>query len=117
MSVRDAVVDSGESRFRAVTVTSVTTIAGLMPLMIERSAQAQSLIPMAVSIAFGLASATVLVLVVVPVLLLALDDIQRWVYRLVMRYGRTVQLAERPEFSPQSQGTQLSATRQISSPP
>jgi len=86
MSVRDAVLDAGESRFRAVTVTSITTIAGLFPLLIERSAQAQSLIPMAVSIAFGLAFATVLVLIVVPVLFLVLEDLRRRVYWLM--HGR-----------------------------
>ncbi len=79
MSVRDAVLGAGESRFRAVTVTSITTIAGLSPLLMERSAQAQSLIPMAVSIAFGLAFATVLVLLVVPVLFLIVDDLKRFV--------------------------------------
>jgi multidrug efflux pump subunit AcrB len=79
LSVRDAVLDAGESRFRAVTVTSITTIAGLFPLLIERSAQAQSLIPMAVSIAFGLAFATVLVLLVVPALFLIVDDSRRFV--------------------------------------
>ena len=62
-----------------MTVTSITTIAGLFPLLIERSAQAQSLIPMAVSIAFGLAFATVLVLLVVPALLLIVDDSRRFV--------------------------------------
>ncbi len=79
MSVRDAVADAGESRFRAVAVTSITTIAGLFPLLIERSAQAQSLIPMAVSIAFGLAFATILVLLVVPALFLIVDDSRRLV--------------------------------------
>jgi multidrug efflux pump subunit AcrB len=78
-NVRDAVLDAGESRFRAVTVTSITTIAGLFPLLIERSAQAQSLIPMAVSITFGLAFATLLVLLVVPVLFLIVGDSQRFV--------------------------------------
>jgi multidrug efflux pump subunit AcrB len=78
MSIRDAVLDAGESRFRAVTVTSITTIVGLFPLLIERSAQAQSLIPMAVSIAFGLAFATVLVLLVVPALYLGLEDVRRF---------------------------------------
>ena len=82
LSVRDAVLDAGESRFRAVTVTSITTIAGLFPLLIERSAQAQSLIPMAVSITFGLAFATLLVLLVVPALLLIVHDSKGFVRRL-----------------------------------
>ncbi|UCE58417.1 MAG: efflux RND transporter permease subunit [Phycisphaerales bacterium] len=82
MNVRDAVLDAGQSRFRAVAVTSITTIAGLFPLLIERSAQAQSLIPMAVSIAFGLVFATVLVLLVVPVLFLIVDDSKRFMFWL-----------------------------------
>ncbi|UCF34828.1 MAG: efflux RND transporter permease subunit, partial [Phycisphaerales bacterium] len=90
MNIRDAVLDAGESRFRAVTVTSITTIAGLFPLLIERSAQAQSLIPMAVSIACGLAFATVLVLLVVPSLFLIVDDVRRfmgWLWQGSDRLG------------------------------
>ncbi len=55
-------------------LTSLTTIAGLMPLLVERSFQAQFLIPMAISIAFGLAASTVLVLSVVPCLYVILAD-------------------------------------------
>ncbi|OEU49393.1 MAG: multidrug transporter, partial [Desulfobacterales bacterium S3730MH5] len=64
-SLEQAVEASGRARFRPVILTSVTTIAGLMPLMLERSFQAQFLIPMAVSITFGLLAATVLTLVLV----------------------------------------------------
>jgi len=66
----EALVDAGRRRFRAVLLTSVTTIAALMPLLFERSFQAQVLIPMAVSLCFGLAVTTVLVLVLVPVMYL-----------------------------------------------
>ena len=55
-------------------LTSVTTIAGLMPLLSERSLQAQVLIPLACSIVFGLLMSTVLVLIVVPCLYTILDD-------------------------------------------
>ncbi|MGB0717023.1 MAG: efflux RND transporter permease subunit, partial [Phycisphaerae bacterium] len=75
--VNRAVVEAGKSRFRAVIVTSLTTIAGLLPLLAERSAQAQSLIPIAISIAFGLAFATVLVLLVVPCLYKVVNDGKR----------------------------------------
>ncbi|SEQ51215.1 Multidrug efflux pump subunit AcrB [Ectothiorhodospira magna] len=64
-----AIVEASCQRLRAVVLTSFTTIAGLVPLLFERSVQAQFLIPMAVSIVFGLAVATVLVLVVIPALL------------------------------------------------
>jgi multidrug efflux pump subunit AcrB len=73
--LEDAVEASGKARFRPVILTSVTTIAGLMPLMLERSFQAQFLIPMAVSITFGLLVATVLTLVLVPTLYMIVCDL------------------------------------------
>jgi multidrug efflux pump subunit AcrB len=70
-----AVIESGKARFRPVLLTSVTTIAGLFPLLLERSFQAQFLIPMAVSICFGLLVATVLTLLYVPALYLIVADV------------------------------------------
>jgi len=70
MAVRAAVIEAACRRLRAVLLTSLTTIAGLSPLLFETSLQAQFLIPMATTIAFGLAFATLLVLIVVPSLLL-----------------------------------------------
>ncbi|NVK20096.1 MAG: efflux RND transporter permease subunit [Methylocystaceae bacterium] len=64
-------------RLRAVILTSATTIGGLTPLMFETSLQAQFLIPMAITIVFGLMVATMLVLVVVPALLAVLEDIKK----------------------------------------
>ncbi len=64
-----ALIESACRRLRAVLLTSLTTIAGLLPLLFESSYQAQFLIPMAVSLAFGLAFSTVLVLLVIPALL------------------------------------------------
>lgn len=69
MIVQDALIEASVKRLRAVLLTSLTTIAGLTPLLFETSLQAQFLIPMAVSIAFGLAFATVLVLIIIPVFL------------------------------------------------
>ena len=69
MPVQEALVESSCQRLRAVLLTSLTTIFGLMPLLFETSLQAQFLIPMATSIAFGLMFATVLVLLVIPTLL------------------------------------------------
>ncbi|HDY84462.1 MAG TPA: efflux RND transporter permease subunit, partial [Methylophaga sp.] len=65
----EAIVNAATQRLRAVLLTSLTTIAGLTPLLFETSVQAQFLIPMAVSISFGLMFATVLVLLVIPALL------------------------------------------------
>lgn len=65
----DAVYAAGLSRFRPILLTSLTTIAGLGPLIAEKSMQAQFLIPMAISLAYGLAMATAITLILLPVLL------------------------------------------------
>ena len=65
--VEKALREAGCLRFRPVFLTSVTTIGGLMPLLLERSFQAQLLIPMVASIVFGLAATTLIVLILVPV--------------------------------------------------
>ena len=65
----EAILQAGKSRFRAIFLTSLTTIAGLAPLLFEKSRQAQFLKPMAISISFGIAIATVLTLLMLPVLL------------------------------------------------
>ena len=71
----DAVVESGTQRFRAIVLTSLTTAAGLMPIMTETSTQAQFVIPMAISIAFGIVFATVITLFLIPCLYVILDDL------------------------------------------
>lgn len=71
-----AIVIATTMRLRAVILTSLTTIAGLLPLLFERSLQAQFLIPMAASISFGLAYATLLILFVIPALMSVLCDVQ-----------------------------------------
>jgi len=70
-----AAVGSSCDRLRAVLLTSLTTIGGLLPLMFETSLQAQFLLPMAITIVFGLGTATVLVLVLVPALIKIGDDL------------------------------------------
>ena len=77
LSVFDAVIDGGRSRLRAIILTSITTILGLAPLLLETSLQARFLIPMGISIAFGLAFATVLTLVAVPSLYIIVLDAKR----------------------------------------
>ncbi|MFM1879323.1 MAG: hypothetical protein RLZZ241_2189 [Bacteroidota bacterium] len=69
MSFDDAIFEAGKSRFRAIFLTSITTIAGLAPLLLEKSRQAQFLKPMAISIAYGIAFATILTLLMLPLLL------------------------------------------------
>jgi multidrug efflux pump subunit AcrB len=69
MKFKDALYEAGRSRFRAIFLTSLTTIAGLAPLLLEKSRQAQFLTPMAISIAYGIAIATVLTLLLLPLFL------------------------------------------------
>lgn len=79
VAIRQAVVDSGIKRFRAIMLTSLTTFLGLVPIVTETSLQAQIIIPMAVSLAFGILFATVITLVLVPALYLILEDFKKWV--------------------------------------
>ena len=67
VAVLDAVLTAGETRFRPVILTSLTTFVGLLPLMLNQSTQAQALIPMAVSLGFGIIFATVVTLIITPV--------------------------------------------------
>jgi len=66
ITLRTALLEAGRRRLRPILLTSLTTVAGLTPILMERSFQAQFLIPMAASLAFGLLASTVLVLFVVP---------------------------------------------------
>ena len=85
IDVEAAVVESGKARFRPVLLTSITTIAGLLPILTETSFQAQFLIPMAISICFGLLAATCLTLLYVPALYLIVRDVRNLV---VARFRR-----------------------------
>jgi multidrug efflux pump subunit AcrB len=76
ISLSQAVLRAGSARFRAILLTSVTTFAGLSPLLFEKSLQAQILIPMAVSLAFGVLFATAITLFLVPCLYLILFDLK-----------------------------------------
>ena len=69
MKFDDAIFEAGKSRFRAIFLTSITTIAGLAPLLLEKSRQAQFLKPMAISIAYGIGFATILTLLMLPLFL------------------------------------------------
>ena len=79
----EAVVAASRGRMRAILLTSITTCVGLGPLMLETSFQAQFLIPMAISIVFGLAFATFLILMLLPVFYMILEDMRnnlRWLF-------------------------------------
>ena len=83
MSAHAAAVAGGIRRFRPILLTSVTTCFGLMPMMLETSVQARFLIPMAISLGFGVLFATIIILILVPAIYLVLDDIGNSVRSLI----------------------------------
>jgi Cu/Ag efflux pump CusA len=78
VELRQAVVDATRKRFRAILLTSLTTFFGLVPIVLETSLQAQLVIPMAASLAFGILFATAITLFLIPALYIALDQFGRW---------------------------------------
>ena len=76
-SIKEAVIDAGCARFRAITLTSITTFAGVLPIMFETSLQAAFVIPMAVALGFAVMYATLVTLILVPCLYLILLDLGR----------------------------------------
>ena len=74
-TIREAAVIAGARRFRPILLTSLTTFAGLMPMLLETDLQAKFLIPMAVSLGFGILFATAITLILVPSIYLILDDV------------------------------------------
>ena len=76
MRMMDVVIQAGTQRFRAILLTSLTTFFGIFPLYFESSLQAQFIIPMAISLGFGIIFATLITLFLVPVLYLIKEDIQ-----------------------------------------
>lgn len=75
-SLKDAVCEAGAARFRPILLTSLTTTAGVAPLILENSLQAQIVIPMAVAMASGVLFATFVTLFFVPAVYLVLEDIR-----------------------------------------
>ncbi|GAB3021116.1 efflux RND transporter permease subunit [Bowmanella dokdonensis] len=75
--IQDAVIEAGCARFRAITLTSITTFAGVLPIMFETSLQARFVIPMAVALGFAVLYATLVTLLLVPCLYLILEDARK----------------------------------------
>jgi multidrug efflux pump subunit AcrB len=73
----EAVAEAGVARFRPIVLTSATTFAGLVPLMFMQSLQTRMMVPMAISLAFGVLFAAIVTLVLVPCLYVVLEDLQR----------------------------------------
>ncbi len=95
MPIAKAIRTAGAKRFRAILLTSLSTFAGVTPLLLERSLQAQFLKPLAVSLGFGVIFATFLLLILVPVGYFILHDVQRGLLRL---FGRRDALAADPSW-------------------
>lgn len=123
VALKDAVIEAGPRRFRAILITSLTTFAGLFPMLLERSVQAQFLIPMAISLAFGVMYSTFFILVFVPALYMALEDVKKLLKRSwnwAMSRPQPVEPAwgTRRGLRPASQtGSNFAAARQRSSAP
>lgn len=77
VKVKEAIVESGKSRLRPIILTTLTTSLGLFPLILEKSFQAQFLIPMAISLVYGVAFGTLFILLFFPALIMVLNDIRR----------------------------------------
>jgi multidrug efflux pump subunit AcrB len=74
MKIVDAVIDAGSSRFRAIILTTLTTTAGLMPLILENSPDAKFLVPMAIALAYGILFGTLFILLVFPLLIVVVNS-------------------------------------------
>ncbi len=85
MPLREAIWQGGVRRFRAIFLTTISTCGGLTPLILEKDIQAQFLVPMAVSLAAGVAFATLLTLILIPCLLLILNDFRRLFYYFIFQ--------------------------------
>ena len=78
-TVPEAVKEAGKIRLRPIILTSLTTSIGLFPMLFEKSVQAQFLIPMAISLAYGVALGTIFILIFFPVLIMLLNDARVYV--------------------------------------
>jgi len=90
--VHEAIIEAGKVRLRPIILTSITTTIGLFPIILEKSHQAQFLIPMAISLAYGIAIGTVFILIFFPVLIMLLNDM-----KVYLRYLWTGVKPEREE--------------------
>jgi multidrug efflux pump subunit AcrB len=96
MTFYKALRDAALSRLRPILLTSITTVAGLLPITLNKSFQAQFLVPMAITVAYGLAIATFVTLIVLPVLIAALNEARRalgWVWNAELPTPESVEPA------------------------
>lgn len=95
MDMKEAVFNAGLSRFRAILLTSITTVAGLYPLILAQSRQAQFLIPMAIAVVYGVLFGTLFILLFFPTLILLLND-----FRVLIKRVWTGEPVSREEVEP-----------------
>jgi multidrug efflux pump subunit AcrB len=107
MPFEEALIQAGKSRFRAIFLTTLTTISGLAPLMLETSRSAQFLIPMAISISYGIAVATVLTLVMLPLLLSVSNSIKIFIKWMLTGNTITKEEVERANIELQYENEEL----------
>ncbi|WP_062260290.1 efflux RND transporter permease subunit [Endozoicomonas arenosclerae] len=103
MSLYHAAIHAGKERFRAIILTSLTTFLGLVPITLEQSLQAQFVIPMAVSLGFGILFATAITLILTPALYLVIEDIKsflRWVWTGQRRPDMEIGKFSEPTYEP-----------------
>lgn len=96
MLIKDAVTDAGRKRFRAILLTTITTTAGLMPLILESSADASFIVPMAISLAYGILFGTLFILFILPHLILMVNNIKvnaKWLFTGVKPEPEMVEVA------------------------
>jgi len=96
-NAHDAVCNAGVRRFRPILLTTLTTFFGLAPMILETSRQARFMIPMAISLGYGILFATLITLILVPCLYMIIDDLQS-LSKAVFRFGQT----DMPEVVPES---------------
>ncbi len=97
VKVKDAVFQTGMARFRAIVLTTITTTVGLYPIILEKSFQAQFLIPLAVSLAYGVLIGTGFILIFFPVLILVLNDFRRSIKWTISNINLWIKLGDRKQ--------------------
>ena len=90
MTLYEAVIDAGLKRFRAIILTTLTTFFGLMPMIFEKSIQAKFLIPMAISLGFGILFSTFIVLILIPGIYVIVDDASKTIKKVFNIKSRTI---------------------------
>ena len=90
--VYEATILAGKSRLRAIILTSITTSVGLFPIILEKSIQAQFLIPMAISLAYGVLFGTIFILLLFPVFIIIINDARKFIKFLI--HGKTISREE-----------------------